>query len=110
MYLLNEKALYCEIPLSRGWELSVVFKNGNRHSWAEVSGVRRSQQGLSMLQDGVVPSLDFPKGVLILDRTVAPGRRLCLVRGPAAALDDGRSGVGMRAVCWIFRRHHQHCL
>lgn len=33
-----------------------------------------------------------------------------MVRGPAVALDDGRPGVGMRAVCWIFRRHHQQAL
>lgn len=41
MYLLNKKALCCEIPLSGDRELSLVFKNGNRCSWAEVSGVHR---------------------------------------------------------------------
>lgn len=30
-----------------------------------------------------------------------------MVSGPTAALDTSRSGVGMRAVRFIFRRHHQ---
>lgn len=61
MYLLNKKALYGEIPLFPGRKLSIVFKNGIGHSWAEVTEVHRSQQGLSVPQDGVLPSLDFPR-------------------------------------------------